>query len=264
MKLFIDIGNRRIKWATSGQLETASRRNRYGKEIQEQVVDAAPENLRQNLGRQFEALARPEKIVISSVSGPSACHAVIALCRELWQRQPEMLQAGAQFGPLKNRYHPPHSLGIDRWAALVAADHMREGERVAVVDAGTAITIDFIESDGNFPGGMIFPGIATMIRSLNLSTDQIQVHPAIPADRTKLQITNNTTQCAVANGVVLSVVATIDRAIEMFESEPGSKPGVFVTGGDAGIVEGLSGHEMRVEPALVLVGIRMLERRFSS
>ncbi len=260
MKLVIDIGNRRIKWATSDQLETAFQRDQNRKRIQEQVVDADPENLRQDLGRQFEALARPEKIVISSVSRQSACHAVTRLCRVLWKRQPEVLQAGAQFGQLKNRYHPPHSLGVDRWAALVAAAHRGEGERIAVVDAGTAITLDFIKLDGSFPGGMIFPGIATMIQSLNRSTDQIQVNPIIPPDR-KLQIINNNTQCAVANGVVLSVVAAIDRAIGIFESEQGPKPRIIITGGDAGIVERLSDHEMQVEPALVLFGILMLERK---
>ena len=260
MKLVIDIGNRRIKWATSDQLETAFQRDRNRERIQGQVVETAPENLRQNLGRHFGALTRPEKIVISSVSRQSACHAVIRLCLALWKRQPEVLQATTQFGRLKNCYHPPHSLGADRWAALVAAGHRREGERIAVVGAGTAITIDFIKLDGSFPGGVIFPGIGTMIQSLNRSTGQIQVNPIIPPDR-KLQITNNNTQCAVANGVVLSVVAAIDRAIGIFESEPGPKPRVIITGGDAGMVERLSVHEMLVEPALVLFGTLMLERQ---
>ena len=106
MKLVIDIGNRRIKWATSDQLETAFQRDRNRERIQGQVVETAPENLRQNLGRHFGALTRPEKIVISSVSRQSACHAVIRLCLALWKRQPEVLQATTQFGRLKNCYHP--------------------------------------------------------------------------------------------------------------------------------------------------------------
>ena len=62
--------------------------------------------------------------------------------------------------PVTNLYKTPQTLGMDRLAAVVAANWLKPGHDVLVIDAGTCVTYDFIDADGAYHGGNISPGTA--------------------------------------------------------------------------------------------------------
>ncbi len=76
--------------------------------------------------------------------------------------------------PLEIDVRAPDRVGTDRLAAAVAANELRVPQRSAiVVDAGTAVTVDLITSDGVFRGGAILPGIQTAAQALADATDAL-------------------------------------------------------------------------------------------
>lgn len=72
--------------------------------------------------------------------------------------------------PIANKYHTPHTLGSDRLAAAVGAYMKHKGCDVLVVDVGTCITYDFVNSNGEYLGGNISPGPTARLRALHDST----------------------------------------------------------------------------------------------
>jgi len=87
------------------------------------------------------------------------------------------LVAEAQCCGVTNGYDEPERLGADRWAALIAAHHLHHGAAL-VVCCGTATTVDWLEADGRFRGGLILPGLTTMRESLVRATANCRSPPA--------------------------------------------------------------------------------------
>ena len=75
--------------------------------------------------------------------------------------------------PLSNAYSTPATLGMDRLAAAVGAWSMQPGHDILVVDAGTAITYDFVSADGVYKGGNIAPGVSLRFKSLHDHTGSL-------------------------------------------------------------------------------------------
>jgi type III pantothenate kinase len=88
-----------------------------------------------------------------------------------WRVTPEWLGASESACGVTNRYAQPAQLGADRWASLVAAWRRSTATDLfppacVVVNAGTAVTIDVLDGEGIFRGGLILPGLRPMPRSL--------------------------------------------------------------------------------------------------
>ncbi|CAM3305104.1 type III pantothenate kinase [Aequorivita lipolytica] len=128
----------------------------------------------------------------------------------------------------KNCYATPHTLGIDRIALVSAAADQYKKENVLVIDAGTCITYDFLNSQNEYLGGAISPGIAMRYKSLNTFTDKL---PLLEANNTKLLTGNSTAGCIHA-GVVNGVLYEIDGFIEAYNNNYKNLT-VILTGGDA-------------------------------
>jgi type III pantothenate kinase len=75
---------------------------------------------------------------------------------------------------VRNGYDHPTRLGVDRWVALIGARHRilaRGAPRpILVVMVGTAVTVDALDTEGNFLGGLILPGFGLMLRALEMGT----------------------------------------------------------------------------------------------
>lgn len=103
-----------------------------------------------------------------------------------------------------NGYAHPAQLGADRWASLIAARGLHEGACL-VVNAGTATTIDLLDADGNFLGGLILPGLSMMRAALARNTADLPLaaasHQAIPTD----------TDSAIASGALEATAGAIER-----------------------------------------------------
>lgn len=123
-----------------------------------------------------------------------------------------------------NGYAEPERLGVDRWAALIAA-YVDAQADVLVVDAGTAMTLDVVTAAGKHQGGWILPGRRLALSGLSGHTAQISVEQA---DESGLAPGENTSQ-AVNRGIALAATGAIARVIENL---PAVTVG-YLTGGDA-------------------------------
>ncbi len=157
--------------------------------------------------------------------------------------------------PIKNQYKTPHTLGLDRLAAAIGAHELLPGKDLLVIDAGTAITFDLIESNGTFKGGNISPGLRSRFRALHEFTkklpliEETEEYPAI----------GQTTEEAIRAGVINGMVFEIDGTIDLFrENRPGLQP--LLTGGDALFFERRLKNAIFVKFEITLIGLnRILE-----
>ena len=99
--------------------------------------------------------------------------------------------------PVTNLYKTPQTLGMDRLAAVVAANWLKPGHDVLVIDAGTCVTYDFIDADGAYHGGNISPGMRMRFKALNIFTDKL---PKVSAKSPK-QSPKNSIKNGAKNGV---------------------------------------------------------------
>ena len=158
--LLIDMGNSRVKWALANEStrDVGEPFANRGSDTDFSLLDTVP---------------RPAKIVVANTAGEACASIFSAWCNRVWGLAPQFLKSPARQGGLRNSYADPQALGVDRWLAMVAARQTREGA-FAVVDCGTAITVDAVSSDGDFLGGVISAGPATSLRAL---TNSVNIAP---------------------------------------------------------------------------------------
>ncbi len=141
-------------------------------------------------------------------------------------------------------------VGEDRLLNAAAAfDTLKQA--CVVVDAGTAITVDYIDGAGTFHGGAIAPGATLMLRSLHEHTGQLpEVTPAVPDEA----IGHNTVQ-AMRTGMYHGLRGLVRELVEKYAETAGGFPMVVATGGDAELL--FKDHDLidRIVPDLTLLGI---------
>ena len=130
--------------------------------------------------------------------------------------------------PIVNSYSNPQTLGMDRLAAAVGAWSMNPGHDMLVIDAGTALTIDFISADGVYHGGNIAPGIELRFKALHEHTGAL---PLVSAQG-DAPMFGYDTESAIRSGVLRGIRNEVNGYIEEMG---GVYPSllVFLTGGDA-------------------------------
>src|SRR5438067_7799955 len=167
MILVIDSGNSRMKWGLYGP---------RGWLVQGVVSNAELATLAL---RDWQNLPRPSRAIGVNVAGEAARVRVEGQLAR-WRLPIQWLTATAEAAGVINRYANPAQLGADRWAALVAARRRAVEDDVSpppcvVINAGTAVTIDALDSDGVFHGGGILPGLRLMLQSLADRTSALKV-----------------------------------------------------------------------------------------
>lgn len=144
------------------------------------------------------------------------------------------------------------TLGQDRLMNAVAA-RARAGQACVIVDAGTAVTVDFIDGEGIFHGGVIAPGVRMMLDALHRHTDALPPLTYEPPDP-ELGPFGRDTAHAMRLGVRACLIGLVRTAAEQFAERYGAYPQIIATGGDAPILE----HDGIIEhfvPDLQLLGI---------
>ena len=157
--------------------------------------------------------------------------------------------------PLKVDVEQPERVGMDRLVAAVAANRLRRADQAAiVVDAGTAVTVDVVSSDGVFRGGAILPGLRMMTRALATDTDLLpMVHVAFADDPPP--VLGKSTEGAIRSGAFWGAVGAIRQIISRLPLELGRNAQLFVTGGDARILARLIDPLANFVPDMVLAGV---------
>ena len=130
--------------------------------------------------------------------------------------------------PIRNRYRTPDTLGTDRLAAVVGAWTLQPGHNLLVVDCGTCITYDFIDSEGSYRGGNISPGVNMRLKALHEQTARL---PLIAPNGETPEIGYDTAT-AIRSGVLLGIRNEIEGYIRRMQ-EKYPQVSVFLTGGDA-------------------------------
>jgi type III pantothenate kinase len=155
--------------------------------------------------------------------------------------------------PIKNNYKTPKTLGKDRLAAAIAANAMFPGENVLVVDVGTAITYELVDSFANYLGGNISPGVSMRFKALHKFTDKLPL-----VDRFgDLPQLGYDTETAIRSGVVQGVVWEIKSYITLLR-EKYSNLKVILTGGHTRYIESQLDIKVYVDINLVLKGLNRI------
>jgi type III pantothenate kinase len=164
-----------------------------------------------------------QKAIISSVveEGPELLSAISKL------QCPVVRFNNSMQLPLEIKYKTPDTLGSDRVAAAVGAWNETPGRNILVIDAGTAITVDFISKDGKYNGGNIAPGIKMRLRALHEFTNRL---PLVDKEG-EIPSIGYDTETAIRSGVINGICHEIDGYINEFKQKFCDVL-VFLTGGD--------------------------------
>ncbi len=159
--------------------------------------------------------------------------------------------------PIQNVYGTPETLGKDRLAAVVAAQFLAPEQNCLVIDAGTCITYNFLNSAGQFLGGNIAPGLNMRLKAMHHFTAKL---PLIErqTEGTLPDLVGKTTEHAMRNGAQIGLLAEVEGFVERFKKQFGSQQ-VIITGGDGAFLhQNLSIEKIYFEPNLVLIGLNRI------
>jgi type III pantothenate kinase len=154
--------------------------------------------------------------------------------------------------PFKIEYDTPETLGTDRIAAVAGAFNLFPGAEILVIDAGTAITFDFL-SGYNYKGGNISPGLSMRFRALNSFTDKL---PLVSRAESYTFPGRNTTDAIIA-GVITGVTYEINEYIRTFENNHTDFK-VIVTGGDSEYLKDKINYHITYVPDIVIDGLNYI------
>ena len=164
------------------------------------------------------------------------------------------------------------TVGTDRLLDALGA-YARSKQACVVIDAGTAITVDFVDGEGTFHGGAIAPGVRMMLRAMHeqtaalpevaLSPDLLPARPATEDGPLGAPFGKNTSQ-AMAIGAVSAARGLAHELIDRYAEFYQGYPRVVATGGDAPLLFEHDGLVEVIVPDLTLLGmleaIKVLEQ----
>lgn len=243
VKLLVDIGNSCIKWAWLEE-------GRF-------IPGGRMPHLCTDRAAVFDAILgeKPhiDEAVVATVAEPDVNELFFRRIVQCGQGcKVRKLTSARTAGGVVSGYREPGSLGIDRWAAMLAAYKMVAGP-VCVVDCGTAITVDGIGAEGRHLGGMIAPGLRLMRESLSAETAAI-ADGKVGTD----SVWAANTQAAVTAGCLNAAAGMIDRLVARLGDDIKSDVTCLITGGDAERIRPLLNTACRLEADLVLQGVALL------
>jgi type III pantothenate kinase len=221
--LAIDIGNTRLKWALYDDAQPGALMQRSGAVFLETIDQLAEQ--------EWRGLPAPTSMIGSNVAGDAVRRRVEEQL-ELWDIDPRWIVPGAQGAGVTNGYDYPTRLGADRWAALVGARwhvlQRRASRPALVVMVGTAVTVDSLDAEGNFLGGLILPGFGLMLRALEQGTSGLRVPTGEVVD-----FPTNTSD-ALMSGGAHALAGAIERIHRrLVQRSGGDLPLCLMTGGAA-------------------------------
>ena len=152
--------------------------------------------------------------------------------------------------PINNLYKTPETLGNDRIALVVGANFLYPKKDVIIIDAGTCITIDFLNKRAEYLGGRISPGINMRFKSLNTFTDKLPLNKL----KKNTKFYGNDTLSAINSGVQRGVLSELNQIISEYSDQ---NPNLIIVlcGGDALYLQNELKRPIFVHQNLVLVGL---------
>jgi type III pantothenate kinase len=161
--------------------------------------------------------------------------------------------------PILHSLDDPTTVGQDRLLNALGA-FARFGQACVIIDAGTAITVDLIDGEGNFHGGAIAPGLNMMLRSLHQQTSALPELTYEAPDPAR-GVLGKDTRHAMLLGVRAAAVGLAHLLIDQYAEFYGGYPRVVATGGDAPTLFEKDELVEHVLPELQLLGVAELCKR---
>ena len=247
MRLLIDIGNSRIKWAIQ-DLEGLT---------QQQAVAHHGLTTQYVIDQILKPCGLVDAVLVSNVAGSSIAVLLRQAVSEHCGIEPIFVTSRAecivQGRVLRNAYQQPTQLGVDRWLAMMAARGL-SADAVLVVSAGTAMTLDAINAQGQHLGGLIVPGVHLMKQSLLQHTSDLAVRSG------QVNVAQSTTGAFADNtlggielGALRAACGVIEAAYQQLQQVAETK--LFLTGGAASELQPNMNMKSEVIPNLVLQGL---------
>jgi type III pantothenate kinase len=154
--------------------------------------------------------------------------------------------------PFKNEYETPETLGPDRIAAITGAYSLFPGKKVFIIDAGSAVTYDYLAGKV-YKGGNISPGLSMRFRSLHKFTAKLPLATTIE----KFSSPGRNTIEAITAGVINGLVYEINEYIRTFEKKHVDFK-VILTGGDSGYLKEKINYRITYMPDIVIDGLNYI------
>lgn len=186
---------------------------------------------RQLLAKLKERNTPPEAIAGVAMSSvvPDAAEALAAGIRKYLNREPFLVNASVKTG-LRVTARQPDRLGPDRLVNAAAAYYYYDGPSL-VIDFGTATTYDPVTADGEFPGGVIAPGIGICAEALWEKTARLPRVELQKPDR----ILGTDTESSMRSGIFYGYVGQVEYLVAGLSREMEVRPTVIATGGLSGL-----------------------------
>jgi type III pantothenate kinase len=246
MILLIDVGNTRLKWAWLTSTGLSDQQAVVHRDSKPGIWTAAL----------FQSGQKPSRILVSNVAGPVMAKTLAKLAKKAFHVEVQFVTAAREFHGLTSGYLDPTLLGADRWLGLIGA-WTKARTALCVVDAGTAVKVDSVDSNGQHLGGLIAPGIHMMREVLMSNTSDI-AKATFNSTPSLAGVLANNTIAAMSRGAVFALAGMADRACEVIEQSTGTAPKLFITGGDASMISGTMRARGEVVPDLVLQGLAVI------
>ena len=231
MNLIVEIGNTALKAAwTEGT--TLGKTFRYQGERR---IDFITE---------ITAKEKPVVMAVSSVYDISAADE-----KRLQAECKHLLILDSAHPSILERYSLPSYLSYDRAASIIAARHLFQGKGCTLIDFGTTLTIDYIDSDGKYEGGNISLGCRTRFKALYRYSKTLPILDT-PSETAPLgDSLNSSIESGVISGIMFEIQSYIDRKPENV---------VLFTGGDANYFVKKVKNSIFVVCNLVLIGLALI------
>ncbi|MEY3219703.1 MAG: hypothetical protein RIT27_1060 [Pseudomonadota bacterium] len=236
MKLFVDVGNSRLKWAHCEKNILSSI----------QAINYQSIDFTGILDEFWGDLVTPSNVYISNVGKQSLNDLLITWCEEKWNISPIFAQTTQKNTGITNGYTDPCVLGVDRWLALIGSIPYLS-KNLCVVDCGTAVTVDILQINGLHLGGMILAGLQTSREALTQKTaalQNIQFNQLFSG----LSIAKNT-QEGIALGTIYAIAGCIEKIAAAHQAK------VILSGGDAPFIIPYLECEYLHAPDLIFQGL---------
>jgi len=245
MLVVIDVGNTRTKWAQV---------NEYGQLAAVQACTNASLSKSTSLKK---TLANAERAIVANVAGEAIAEQLNAMLPAALEVVYPAVQLEAK--GVRCQYDVS-SLGIDRWASVIAAWHQYK-QPLIVINAGTAITIDAVSREkvtnkGTYLGGSIMPGLQLLYDALANNTANL---PSVKTATYNVFPVN--TKDAIYAGCINAIVGSVVLQLKNLEKHSAFLPKVVISGGDAVKIAGALSPRIKrpvVEDNLVLQGLAVL------
>lgn len=251
--LAIDIGNTRLKWALYAAPQPGAKLLRQGAVFLE-TIDSLAEG-------DWTDLAAPHSMLGCAVAGDAVRRRVEEQL-ELWDIESHWVVPSLREAGVHNGYDHPNRLGADRWVALIGARaRVLAQARAAgtaprpamVVMVGTAVTVDALDPEGRFLGGLILPGFGLMQRALEMGTAGLKVPTGEVVD-----FPTNTSD-ALMSGGASAMAGAVERQARRLQARTGQSPLLLISGGAAGKLVSITDLPFETVDPLIFEGLLAMQ-----